>query len=194
MQALFRTFTDPDFDVFDQQPERDIGSKTMKGSLKLCLLLLTISISSCGFALRGSIDLPADMRDLYLQAQDEGGDFTREMRRALANNGIGVVSSPEAHHYRLGIGLERSQERVLSMNANARAGEYELSMSVPFQLSNASNVLLGPEVVSTQKVYLTDPENAVAKAEESELIKREMRRELAQQILRRLQSTAAELP
>ncbi len=166
----------------------------MRGCLQTSLLLLAAVISACGFALRGSIDLPSSMQDLHLQAQDEGSDFAREMRRALASNGITVVETPEARHYRLGIGLERSQERVLSMNANARAGEYELSMSVPFQVASAEGVLLGPEVVSIEKVYLTDPENAVAKAEESELIKREMRRELAQQILRRLQSAASSLP
>jgi outer membrane lipopolysaccharide assembly protein LptE/RlpB len=38
------------------------------------------------------------------------------------------------------------------------------------------------------KVYLADPENAIAKTEEAELIRTEMRRELALLILRRLQS------
>ena len=87
------------------------------------------------------------------------------------------------------VGNEQSSERVLSVNSNARAGEYELTMSVPVQLRRGGAVVMGPETLSIEKVYLADPNSAVAKAEERELMEGEMRRELVNQILRRLQNT-----
>jgi outer membrane lipopolysaccharide assembly protein LptE/RlpB len=60
-------------------------------------------------------------------------------------------------------------------------------MSVPFQLLNAGTVVMGPETITLERVYLADPENAAAKSDEARLIQQEMRRELALQILRRLQ-------
>ena len=105
----------------------------------------------------------------------------------LRNNEVTLTDAPGATTYRLGIGGEQASERVLSVNANARAGEYELTTSVAVQLRRGTDVL-GTETLSVSRVYLADPENAVAKNEEAELIRDEMRRELAQQILRRLQS------
>ena len=52
----------------------------------------------------------------------------------------------------------------------------------------ADAVVFGPEVLSIEKVYLADPNSAVAKAEERELMEEEMRRELVNRILRRLQN------
>jgi len=48
--------------------------------------------------------------------------------------------------------------------------------------------VVGPEELAIEKVYLADPNNAVAKAEERELMEEEMRLELVTLILRRLQS------
>jgi len=150
-------------------------------------VLLILSVSSCGFALRGTANLPAALQTLQLASVDPTSDLLREVSRALRSNGVTVVDTDQTP-YRLGLGRENSTERTLSVNSNARAGEYELELSVLFQLTQSGSTVLGPETLSLTRVYLTDPENAVAKDEEAELIRQEMRRELAQQILRRLQA------
>lgn len=155
--------------------------------LALCTTLL-ILLSACGFALRGSAQLPAALNTLQVLSVDANSELLREVTRALRNSGVSVVDT--ATDYRLGLGREADSERTLSVNSNARAGEYELELSVLFQLSGGGTTVLGPETLSTTRVYLSDPENAVAKSEEAELIRQEMRRELAQQILNRLQASA----
>jgi LPS-assembly lipoprotein len=152
------------------------------------LLCLAALLPGCGFALRGTAALPPELQTLYLESLDPGSDVLREMRRVLQNNQVTLLEAPETGSYRLGLGEEQNTERALSVNANARAGEYELTMSLPFQLRRGGTVLLGPETLLTSKVYLADPENAVAKNEEARQIRSEMRRELAQQIIRRLQA------
>lgn len=148
---------------------------------------LLLLLGGCGFTLRGTVDLPAALQTMQLESPTPDSELVREVRRMLRNNDVTLTEEPVATTYRLGIGSEQSSERVLSVNANARAGEYELTSSVAVQLRRGTEVL-GPETLSVSRVYLTDPENAVAKNEEAELIRTEMRRELAQQILRRLQS------
>lgn len=147
-------------------------------------------LAGCGFALRGTTPLPPSLQTLELASARPDSDFEREARRALRNNGVTLVES--GSRYRLVLGAESASERTLSVNANARAGEYELSMRVDFHLSEAGSLVSGPHAMATSRVYLTDPENAVAKEEEAALIRNEMRRELAQQLLRQLQ--ALELP
>lgn len=155
---------------------------------QLCPALLLLTLGGCGFALRGSADLPAALQTLEVAGVDENGELLQEVRRALRNSGVTIVEADAP--YRLGIGRETSGERIVSVNSNARAGEYELEMHLLFQLSQGGTTVLGPETLSLSRVYLTDPENAVAKEEEADLIRSELRRELAQQLLRRLQAAA----
>ncbi|MDT8397501.1 MAG: LPS assembly lipoprotein LptE [Pseudomonadales bacterium] len=161
----------------------------------LVVLSLLTLLSACGFALRGSTrgasQLPPQLQTLQLESLAINTDLVREMRSILLSSGITVIDSPQPGVYRLGIGQEQSRERVLSFNANARAGEYELSMDAPFQLRSGTELLLGPETVTVDKVYLADPENAVAKTEEAEQIKAEIRKELVVQIMRRLQTAVS---
>ena len=160
----------------------------MRHCLTPILVLALLLVSSCGFTLRGAANLPEQLQTLYLEGLDADSDAVREMRRVLQNNRINLLTTPETGTWRLGLGLEENTERAISVNSNARAGEYELTMSLPFQLRQGARVVLGPEILSTSKVYLADPENAVAKNEEAQQIRDEMRRELVLQIVRRLQA------
>jgi len=144
-----------------------------------------ITLSSCGFSLRGSAALPPALQTLQVESAEANSDIARELRRALRNNDVDVDA--QGSSYSLQIGQEQNSERALSVNSQARAGEYQLTMSVPFQLLNAGTSVMGPETITLERVYLADPENAAAKSDEARLIQQEMRRELALQILRRLQ-------
>ncbi len=154
-------------------------------------LLITLTVigllSACGFTLRGSAELPLALQSLQVQSADPNSAFVRELRRVLRNNKV-VLDAGGVTDYRLQVGSEQFFERALSVNSQARAGEYELSMSVQFQLNNSETILIEPEIITLEKVYLADPENAVAKTDEAKIIQQEMRRELALQILRRLQA------
>lgn len=153
------------------------------------LVLLTVTVvAGCGFTLRGTGSMPPQLQTLSLESTAGNTEILREMRRALIASNVTIVDQPQAGIYRLGLGDTQSSERPLSVNVNARAGEYELTVSVPYQLRSGISVVLGPEILSIEKVYLADPNNAVAKAEERELIEEEMRRELVYQIMRRLQN------
>lgn len=160
----------------------------MKLLLRTGLLLALGLPGGCGFNLRGAAELPTALQTLTLESLDPGSEVVREMRRALVNSGVELVEEPAAGIHRLGLGREESRERVISVNSVARAGEYEITMSLPFQLRAGERLLMGPETLVMDRVYLADPENAVAKAEEAELIREEMRRDMVAQILRRLQN------
>jgi len=154
----------------------------------LTLISTTLLLSACGFALRGTAELPASLQPLYVENVDGSSPMGRELLRVLANNKVALADEAANNQYSLAVGSETSSERALSVNANARAGEYELTLGTSYQLRR--NGVSAGEVVPLQlsKVYLADPENAIAKTEEAELIRTEMRRELALLIMRRLQA------
>lgn len=145
------------------------------------------ALGGCGFTLRGSADLPLALQTMQVESQAPDSGIVREISRMLRNNDVTLTDTPDAATWRLEVGREETSERAVSVNANARAGEYELTMNVALLLRRGTE-LLGPETMSVSRIYLADPENAVAKNAEAELIRTEMRRDLAQQVLRRLQS------
>lgn len=163
--------------------------KNMGNKLPLIALIFTFSLlTGCGFTLRGAAELPTELQTMALTSPGGNSDILREVRRSLQASDITLLDSPSLTNYTLVIGNESSEERVLSVNDNARAGEYELIVSVPFQLRLGTDVIAGPETLSVEKVYLADPNSAVAKREERELLEEEMRRELVNQLMRRLQA------
>jgi LPS-assembly lipoprotein len=157
-----------------------------KWSVPFLCALLTL-LGGCGFTLRGSADLPEALRTLQVESPNPESEIVREVRRMLRNNDVTLTETPGTSTYRLGIGAEEVSERVLSVNAIARAGEYEITLTVAAQLRRGAQTI-GPETFTVSRSYLADPDTAVATNEEAELIRTELRRELAQQILRRLQS------
>jgi LPS-assembly lipoprotein len=158
-------------------------------NLKSCTIVFSLLlISSCGFHLRGSITLPSDLESLHLESSVGESDLLQALRRALTAADVNLLDIPGSGVYSLGIGQEEVEERVLSVNSNARAGEYQLSISVPVQVRSGQIVVVGPEILTIEKVYLADPDNAVAKQEEREIMEDEIRQELVLQILRRLQT------
>lgn len=157
--------------------------------LRLITVFLTmLLLTSCGFTLRGTAELPASLQPLHLTNSAEGSLMSREMTQVMTSNKIALTDKPAANGYSLTVSNETSKERAVSVNANARAGEYEIIMSVSYQLKRGDKSAMQPQTVSLNKVYLADPDNAVAKTEEADIIRGEMRHELAQLILRQLQA------
>lgn len=157
--------------------------------LALCLL-----ITACGFQLRGTgggSALPPEWSRMYLASNDPNGELTRIVESTFSASGIVWVPRTEAQHI-LRLGPETFNQRNLSVNAQARAAEFDLQMSADFIVfdSNREKVM-ERTTASVNKQMENDPQNVVGKAEEVRVLQGELRRELATQILRRISFFAA---
>ena len=84
------------------------------------------------------------------------------------------------------LGEERFQQRNLSLTAQARSAEVELTMTVALSLRQGSDELIPEADAQVVRQFLNDPRNVVGKTEELRLLREEMRRDLAAQIARRI--------
>lgn len=148
----------------------------------LCLL------SACGFQLRGTggTSLPESWKTLHLSIDNPNGELSRELQNTFSAHDIVWVAQEDAN-YTLMVSPERFRQRNLSINAEARASEFELSLSTNFAVIDPQ----GQEVIEPSEALVikqmeNDPTNVVGKAEEVRLLKTEMRTELVQKILRRI--------
>jgi LPS-assembly lipoprotein len=154
------------------------------------ILGMTCLLSACGFQLRGTGDggtsVPEAWKSMHLVTNNPNSEFSREILSRFAANGVQWTDRDVAN-FSLVLSPERFDRRNLSLNAEARAAEFELTMSSQFTVLNADKTEAMPKTaVSVIKQMENDPRNVVGKDDEVRLLKTEMRAELAQQIMRRI--------
>jgi LPS-assembly lipoprotein len=163
--------------------------------VRFSLLLATaLLLSACGFQLRGTGDVAVsdEWRSMYLVTNNPNSEFSREVKARFAANGVEWKDDKKAANYAVVLGPERFSQRNLSLNSEARAAEFELTMRSTFSVNDgAGGQVMEATTSSVVKQMENDPRNVVGKAEEIRILKAEMRGELAQQILRRIAFFAA---
>ncbi|MFK8043240.1 LPS assembly lipoprotein LptE [Congregibacter sp.] len=158
------------------------------------VMMLCLVLAGCGFQLRGTgggSAMPAEWSRMYLASNDPNGELTRIVESTFSASGIVWVPREEAQHI-LRLGPEMFSQRNLSVNAQARAAEFDLQMSADFMVFDSNRELvMERSTAAVNKQMENDPQNVVGKAEEVRVLQGELRRELAAQILRRISFFAA---
>ena len=158
-----------------------------------------LALSACGFHLRGasSATLPPELAEMRVTMSGTGyPPLLIEVRNALL--GLGTVKLTDdvaANVPVLQLHGESSASRVLAIDASGRVSAYLLEYRVDFSLNGADGkVLLPRQAVKLQREYTFDRLNVLATEKQSEFLQTEMRRDAAQQILRRLASLNTAAP
>ena len=156
-----------------------------------CLPLLTccaLLLSACGFHPRGDVALPKVMGKTYIQGATPYSDLETDLRRALGNAGAQVVDTPQDATARLRILHEKFGRRVLTVAVTGKPSEYELSYMVDFEVSGADGKPLLPVQSQTlTRDFTFDEIQLLGKTNEEDLLHGEMRHEMVQSILRRVE-------
>jgi len=162
--------------------------------MKIAKLFLSgiaaVFIIGCGFQLRGlgTHQLPPSLSTLRVVVQDSlaANDPLRlTMEDALrVQSGATITQAGDAPV--LTLTRESIDSQVLTVDASGKAGEYLLRYEIGFSLSDINGPLLPPQTLRLQRDYRFNPLNVLAKEQEEENIKRELRRDAFSQIIRRL--------
>ena len=168
----------------------------MKRILTSCgLIIISLSLVTCGFSLRGNELINSRFNNLQLSLSQPNSEFSRMLRRSLdvAEVSTEVISTSEEMGLAsfipvLTIGDEQVSNRPVTVNARARAAQYEMRLSITIALGQAGEMLIEPETLFIDRTYFEDIENLTGNREEVEIIATEMRRELVNQLIRRLEA------
>ena len=159
--------------------------------LYLVPCILCLFLSGCGFHLRGasSVALPPELSTLRVTMGGKGyPPLLVEMRNALLALGdVRLTDDVSASVPVLQLHGESSESQVLAIDSSGRISAYLLNYRVDYSLVGADNKpLLPKQSVKLQREYGFDRLNVIASEKQSEFLQNEMRRDVAQQILRRL--------
>ena len=154
----------------------------------ICVFTSLLLMVGCGFQLKGSdagsSSAKLDGLSIQVISGQPRSELTREVSRALSASGLTLLDEGDAM-LRLRLQPEQFTQRNVSLTAQARAAELELTLFTDFTLIQPEADPSDARATVTRQM-LNDPRNVVGKTEEIRLLREEMRRDLADQIARRI--------
>lgn len=135
--------------------------------------------------MRGARELPPGMAQTYIQGASDS-PLVGYLKRILRDSSVHVTEHPATEAAVLKVRTS-SNRKVLSVDRNAKAQEYELQYSVTFSLSIPGVEQGIPEkTISMSRDYFFDRLAVLAVNEEEAVLVREMQRELAHMIVEQI--------
>ena len=117
-------------------------------------VLITILTSACGWHLRGAVDVPQNLSQLYISAIDTRGksknalstststtELMSELRQLLKANHISMVDDNKVSHYQLNILEENVDKRTAGVGSDALSSAYEITIKATYEIRTKNSAL-----------------------------------------------------
>ncbi len=154
------------------------------------ILILTTTITACGWQLRGSYNLPPEITPIAV----EGGAIADELRNSLRHSNSLAQSAGEPAASNVEILDENTGRRVLSVDFDGKVDEYEVRYEVRWQLTakgtgdKSRRILIAPTTFRANRSYDYSASTVLSTNEQERELIENMRDDIAQRIVFRLQS------
>jgi LPS-assembly lipoprotein len=146
-------------------------------------------LAACGFHLQGHTPLPAAVKSPYVEAPDRQSDFVQYLRHDLLSNGAQLKQEKSEASVVVSILRDSVARRVLTTSATNQPNQYEITYTVAFSVTAAAGQeLLPPEELSATRTYSFQEQLLLAKGHEEDILRKDMARDLAELVMRRLSS------
>jgi LPS-assembly lipoprotein len=150
----------------------------------LTLMLVLPALTACGFALRGSYELPYQT----IHVTSTGSSVVAgQIRRELTDTKTRVVPSAKDADAALTILEERRDRQILSLSGAGRVREFELRMKVTYQFIDGKGATIIPtSEIILKRTFAYDDTRVIAKQQEEAMLYQDMERDATGQIIRRM--------
>ena len=151
------------------------------------LLAAAILLTSCGFQLRGTANLPFETLHV---AAPPSSSFATELRRAVVTGSqTRVTGNAKEALATLHVVGEEREKLILSLSGGGRVREYQLIYRIRYRLTSKDNKELRPltQIALHRDLSYTDADTLSKESEEA-LLFRDMQTDAVSQLLRQLQT------
>jgi LPS-assembly lipoprotein len=161
----------------------------MHALLRCLMIVAVLSLAACGFHLRGEAKLAPNLQRVYVLSSDPIGPLKRNVEQALTRSGAKVEDKPGTGVAEIRMTAVGVAPVVRSVGANARVNEFVMVYHVDLEISDsAGKTVLEKQPLEQSRSFTFDQTQAIGTGSEQDLIRREMERDMAQAVLRKIDS------
>ena len=165
-----------------------MGCLVRKSQIFFLVCLVTL-LSSCGFHPRGAVTLAPPLYNLYLKTPSTYGQLAVTLKNYLTLSGVNFANSPIEATTILEILQETTSQQMLSVSGTQLTRQYNLILTVSFQITTPQNVtLVAPQVITETRVITVQADQILGGSNEANNLYQQMRQAIAYDMMNRLSS------
>jgi LPS-assembly lipoprotein len=172
-----------------------VDIKFIRCCQSVLFLAVFMSATSCGFQLRGALEISPDVAPVYLQ-ENSSFELAREVRQLIRTNNIAITETALSANSQLVLQGESKQSRVLSVDSDGRAREYlllyDVDILIRMKVAGKESFDDSNERISLTRTLLFDQGAVLAVSNESAILYEDMRRQAARLIVMKLQALSVQ--
>jgi LPS-assembly lipoprotein len=151
---------------------------------KALLPILALLLVSCGFHMRGKLQLPAAMKTIYFQ--NASMELVGEVAVLLRFSNATLTPLRQNAGVIVNVTNEQFRRVSLSISTKGKTNEYELYYSVDYEMLDAAGKILSPKknIVITRSFYL-DQTQILAMGSEEGILRQDIYKQAARTIVER---------
>ena len=156
------------------------------------LALATALLTGCGFHLRNALNLPENLGPVRVLASDPYSPLAENLADGLRRAGAQPAATDAIDGVAtLQVISEQWADTPISHDQFGRAQEFTLRYAVIFSMRRGDGSIVVPQqAVELGRDYLAPAVDSIGKASEREMLVRELRRDMAMAILRRVDAAS----
>lgn len=153
------------------------------------LTLILLSLSGCGFHLRGNVALAPPLQQLYLKTSDPYGELARNLQQYLTLIGVHLTSSPANATAVLTLLHESETQNLISIDITQLSRQYNLILTVSYEITTPTGrQVVPPQTVTESRTLPIQSNQILAGSNEETILYQQMRQAIVYDIVSQLSS------
>ena len=148
--------------------------------------VLALTLTACGFHLRGNIPLPEGIKNMHIQAPS--GSFKAELEELLVNAGAELISNKAGADVVVNVTQAETQRTVGTLDERGKANSYNLVFTVRYSLDDPEGKAIRSNILYETRRYNFDPAFVVESESEEADLQEDMEEAIGLRIVRQLAS------
>lgn len=140
---------------------------------KLFLTFMFLFLTACGYHLRGELDLPDNMKTVYIDGASDG--LRNQFKAAMLNSQVKVVNAKADAGTLIKVSDEETAKRALSLGSSGYANQYGLEYRFTYEVQDGKGKIIVPsQPVEIRREYFNNQQLILGKDNEEIVIQNEM--------------------